>query len=258
MALSLSTIAAKDSAGTAIAGGLLAGDKSGAGTGPFVLGNLIVDGAAGTNLLGIDASGRLTANAVQSGTWTVQPGNTANTTSWKVQLYDGTTNLPILAGSSGAPAASAPALAVSVRDANANGQTTMNASAPVAIASDQTVIIKGTTTSSGLTNSRVVSAATTNATSLKASAGNVFSIRVFNVAAYDVYLKLYNKASAPTVGTDTPIWTIPLKTGTGYSEHFHLGLNFSTGIAYAITKLQADTDTTAVAASDVTGTIGWI
>ena len=115
-----------------------------------------------------------------------------------------------------------------------------------------------TTTSAGTTNTRVVAAATTNATNLKASAGNIFSIRVFNVAAYDVFLKLYNKASSPTVGTDTPVWTIPIKAGTGFSEHFHLGYQLGTGISYAITKLQADSDTTAVAASDVTGTIGWI
>ena len=213
-----------------------------------------VQGVAGGTAVPISG----TLAATQSGTWTVQPGNTANTTAWKVQLYDGTTNLPILAGSSGAPASTAPALAVSVRDANANGQTTMASSAPVTFASDQTIAIKATTTTNGTTASRVVSAATTNATNLKASAGKMMSVRVFNVAAYDVFLKFYNKASAPTVGTDTPVWTIPLKTGTGFSEHFHLGFDFSTGISYAITKLQADSDTTAVAASDVTGTIGWI
>jgi hypothetical protein len=73
-----------------------------------------------------------------------------------------------------------------------------------------------------------------------------------------VFLKLYNKASAPTVGTDTPVFTIPLKAGTGYSKSFLYGRNFATGIAYGITKLQADSDTTALAAGDVTGSIGWI
>jgi hypothetical protein len=34
--------------------------------------------------LNVDASGRLWTAAVQSGTWTVQPGNTANTTAWLV------------------------------------------------------------------------------------------------------------------------------------------------------------------------------
>lgn len=197
----------------------------------------------------------------QSGTWTVQPGNTANTTPWLIKINDGTTALPVLAASSGSPAATVPALPVSVRDANPN-QTADYAksvgAAPVMWPQDQAIALRATTTTNGTTSSRVVAAATTNATNLKASAGKMMSVRVFNVAAYDVFLKFYNKASAPTVGTDTPVWTIPLKTGTGFSEHFHLGFDFSTGISYAITKLQADTDTTAVAASDVTGTIGWI
>lgn len=111
---------------------------------------------------------------------------------------------------------------------------------------------------SGATSSRVVSAATTNATSLKASAGNIVNIDVFNVAAYDVFLKIYNKASAPTVGTDTPVWTIPLKTAQGYARTFPVGKSLATGIAYAITKLQADSDTTVVVAGDVTGSIDWI
>lgn len=113
-------------------------------------------------------------------------------------------------------------------------------------------------TANGTTSSRVLAAATTNATSLKASAGNIARIDLFNVAAYDVFVKFYNKASAPTVGTDTPVWTAPLKAGTGYSSDFLFGKSFATGIAYAITKLVADADTTAVAAGDVTGAIDWV
>jgi len=119
----------------------------------------------------------------------------------------------------------------------------------VGLPTDQAVPNKVQAQSSGTTGSRVVASASSNtATSLKASAGNIYEIDVFNVAAYDVFLKLYNKASAPTVGSDTPVWTIPIKTGTGYSRSFPFGRNFSTGIAYAITKLQADSDTTALAA----------
>jgi hypothetical protein len=110
----------------------------------------------------------------------------------------------------------------------------------------------------GATPSRVNAGASTNATSLKASAGNIYGIHVFNVAAYDVFLKFYNKASAPTVGTDTPVWTIPVKAGGGFSANFPVGTPFSTGVAYAITKLQADSDTTAVAAGDLTGRITWM
>lgn len=54
MAASLSTVAAKDSAGTAIAGGLLAIDKSGAGSGPFFLGHAIVD-MQGVNVAAVKA-----------------------------------------------------------------------------------------------------------------------------------------------------------------------------------------------------------
>jgi len=111
--------------------------------------------------------------------------------------------------------------------------------------------------SNGTTSSRVVAASSTNATSLKASAGNAFNIDLFNTAAYTVFVKFYNKASAPTVGTDTPVWTLPIVQGTSYSRTFPFGKSFSTGIAYAITKLQADSDTTAVVAGDVTGAIDW-
>lgn len=46
-------------------------------------------------------------------------------------IHDGTTALPVLAGSSGAPAASSPALPVSIRDVNANGSALAASSAPV-------------------------------------------------------------------------------------------------------------------------------
>lgn len=162
-----------------------------------------------------------------------------------------------------------PAIAVTLSGANTNGQATMANSAPVVIASNQTtlpvsqttefgVVVVPRATANGATSSRINAAASTNSTSLKASAGQLYNLDVFNVAAYDVFLKFYNKASAPTVGTDVPIWTIPIKAGAGYSNAFVAGKTFSTGIAYAITKLQADTDTTAVAAGDVTGTVDWI
>lgn len=69
MAVSLSTIAAKDSGGTAIAGGLQAQDKSGAGTGPFTLGQILIDGVAGVNMAQVTA-----ANAVKvDGSAVTQP-----------------------------------------------------------------------------------------------------------------------------------------------------------------------------------------
>jgi len=95
----------------------------------------------------------------------------------------------------------------------------------------------------------LVSAATTNAASVKATAGNLFELSLFNVTAATVYLKLYNKASAPTVGTDVPIMTIPVAAGALYAAEFgRVGKRFATGIALAITGAPAATDATAVAA----------
>lgn len=235
----MATINVKDAAGSTVAleKPLVAGQAAMAASRPVVI-------ASDQSALPV-----ATHAVTQSGTWTVQPGNTANTTAWKVQLYDGTTALPILAASSGPPATNVPAVAVSIRDVNANVQS----GAPVTI-----VAQTPTATANGNTASRVNAANSTNATSLKASAGQLYEIDVFNVAAYNVFLKLYNKASAPTVGTDTPVITIPIQAGGGYSRTFAMGRTFGTGIAYAITKLQADSDTTVVAAGDLTGSIGWV
>ncbi len=54
------------------------------------------------------------------------------------------------------------------------------------------------------TGFRKLSAASTNATSLKASAGTLFALYAVNLNAAMRYVKFYDKASAPTVGTDVP------------------------------------------------------
>ena len=110
-------------------------------------------------------------------------------------------------------------------------------------------------TSGGCSISRTLSAAGTNATSVKAGAGQVFGVRAFNANAATRYLKLYNKASAPTVGTDTPVDTIPLPSGTTTGFMLDSGVAFGTGIAFALTTGIADSDTGAVAANDIEVTI---
>jgi hypothetical protein len=105
-----------------------------------------------------------------------------------------------------------------------------------------------------LLNARIASAASTNATSVKPAPGTLYGIHVHNTSAAAKFLKLYNKASAPTVGTDTPVLTVPIAAGVSRDINFgDIGLAFSLGIAYAITNLVADSDTTVVAANDVVG-----
>ena len=106
-------------------------------------------------------------------------------------------------------------------------------------------------TTGGLSISRVLSAASTNATSAKASAGQVFGWYLYNDNAAERYFKLYNKASAPTVGTDTPVITIPIPAGSAANVFTETGIAFATGIAYAVTTAAADSDTGAVAANEI-------
>lgn len=96
------------------------------------------------------------------------------------------------------------------------------------------------------------SAATTNATSVKATAGNLYVLNISNLSAAPKFVKLYNKASAPTVGTDVPLDVFEVAANSSRSLPFGTsGIRFTTGIAYAITGAQPDSDTTAVAAGDV-------
>lgn len=110
------------------------------------------------------------------------------------------------------------------------------------------------TTKANLASRIVSSANTTNATSGKASAGNLHQVSAYNTNAAVRYLKLYNKATAPTVGTDTPVLTIPLPpTSIVNFSYPNGGFYFSTGIAYALTTGAADADTGAVGAADILG-----
>lgn len=71
---------------------------------------------SGAQYMGINSGGNLTGwnGAVsQSGTWTVQPGNTANTTPWLTTINQGGNSATVKAGSS-RPLASDPSLVVSL------------------------------------------------------------------------------------------------------------------------------------------------
>lgn len=106
----------------------------------------------------------------------------------------------------------------------------------------------------GTTPFMLVSIATTNATIVKAAGGKLHTITAINTGNSIAYLKIYNKATAPTVGTDVPvlIYAIPYNSaGAGISITLPFGVNFATGISYAITGAPATADTTAIAANQV-------
>lgn len=114
-----------------------------------------------------------------------------------------------------------------------------------------------TGTTNGTTTTTLNSAATTNAANVKATAGLVFNISVMNTSAATKYVRLYNKATAPTVGTDVPVMVIAVPATSSKEITINYGLKFATGIGYSITNAAGATDATAVAAGDVQLLINW-
>lgn len=122
------------------------------------------------------------------------------------------------------------------------------------------VTVSGSLTSGGTTTNTPAtptadnynSAASTNSRTIKSSAGTLYSIAATNVNAAVRYLKLYNTASAPTVGTTTPVLTLAIPAAGSLAINFGaMGHRFATGISMALTTGAADTDATAVAASEI-------
>lgn len=109
-------------------------------------------------------------------------------------------------------------------------------------------------TAGGLTPHVAVSTAGANPTSVKAAPGRVYSIQAFNLNAFARFLKIYNKASAPTVGSDPVVKNllIPGNTsGAGLVLSWPQGFALATGIAYALTTGGSSGDTGAVALGEV-------
>ncbi len=96
----------------------------------------------------------------------------------------------------------------------------------------------------------LVSAATTNATIVKATPGRVLGVVASNTSAAWKFLKLHNQTTLPTAGTGV-VQTIGLPPNTTIEWFSDGGVAFTTGIGLTITNLVADADATAVAVSDV-------
>ena len=117
-----------------------------------------------------------------------------------------------------------------------------------------TVTVSGTVTANQGTltvgtNYNLVTAATTNAAVVKATAGSLYELSVANLTASTIYVKFYNKATAPTVGTDVPLVTIPVAANVTFMQPLGvIGKRFSAGIGIAVTGAAAAADATAVTA----------
>lgn len=138
---------------------------------------------------------------------------------------------------------------------DANGGLWVSLATKLDSTNDSISAVVNAQTTGGATPYQLISAATTNATNVKSSAGQLYMITASNVNASPRYLKIYDKASTPTVGTDTPKFTfiIPGNTaGSGTNIPIPAqGVSFTNGISFALTTGIAVSDTGAVAASEL-------
>lgn len=96
------------------------------------------------------------------------------------------------------------------------------------------------------------SAASTNGALIITGTSGLQAFFASNSGASDAWVRLFNKATAPVVGTDIPEMLIRVAAGGQFelSPGFN-GYRFPLGLGIAITGGSADTDTTAVAAGQV-------
>jgi hypothetical protein len=103
------------------------------------------------------------------------------------------------------------------------------------------------------------SAASSNLTNAKPTAGRAYTYQGCNTTASTIYLRIYNAASttAVTVGTTAPFagpYAFPATTcvqATTFAAD--LGIYASAGLTYAFGTTPADTDATAITAGGIAG-----
>lgn len=114
------------------------------------------------------------------------------------------------------------------------------------------VAVQYRATTSGLSATHLVSAATTNATVVKASAGKVLGWYLANTNAAWRYVKLHNQTTTPTAGTGV-VRTIGIPPNGVASFFSEGGIALATGIALTTVTGSADADATAVGVGDIVG-----
>jgi len=79
----------------------------------------------------------------------------------------------------------------------------------------------------------------------------LFGYYISNQNAAVIYVKFYNKATAPTVGTDTPVVTFAIPAASAANQEFSGGIPFSLGMGIGATTGVADDNTGAPGASEI-------
>jgi hypothetical protein len=183
----------------------------------------------------------------------------ASTTTWTIGMV-GVTNYdsvnvainnvrPQIRTNGGAP--------VIVEGGNLTGIATVTTVTGVTTVSTVTNVTNAGTPTAPATPYFVNSAATTNGALVLTGTSGLQALYATNIGATAAFVKLYNKATAPTVGTDVPEMIIPVPAavsgvpGVAQIRPGFNGYRFALGLGIAITGGVADSDTTAVAAGQV-------
>jgi hypothetical protein len=99
------------------------------------------------------------------------------------------------------------------------------------------------------TTTTVTGTASTNAALVTGSGATLLESTVFNPTAATIYVKYYNKSTAPVPASDSAVVVIPVPAGE--ARHISFGANgkrFATGLGRSIVGGSAANDATAVAA----------
>lgn len=229
-----------------------------------------VDGTGGS----FPVSGTVTAN--QGGTWDIR--NISGTVSLptgaatSTKQSDGSQKTQIVDGSGNVAGMTSNAVDVNIKSGNpttitATQGTASNLKVAATLDAETTKVIgtvnpgntanttpwlvtQSVATSGGANIYRNISLVATGV-NIKASAGQIYGWYLYNNASSVRYVKFYNKATAPTVGTDVPVLTLSLPANAAANVSFPSGVAFSLGIGIGATTGVADNDSGAPSANDV-------
>jgi len=251
------------------------GQTSSANSAPVVIANdqsaITVTGTVSANISGSisntsfavtqSTAASLNATVVGTGTFAVQA---AQSGTWNITNISGTVSLPTGAATS----AKQPALGTA-GTASSDVLTVQGIASMTALKVDGSAVtqpVSGTVTAnagtgtmtvtvvSGATGGdstfHLVSAASTNATNIKASAGKVTGWYVYNSNANARKVAFHNTAGTPTAGSSIHS-SIVIPGLAAANVSFPDGIDFSTGIAITTVTDLTDAGSTAVALNDL-------
>ncbi len=180
-------------------------------------------------------------SVTQSGTWTVQPGNTANTTAWFM-------NAGQVAGT---------ATAVNTGTASAGTQRVVLATDQPALTNSQPVNLAPSTSGGWSVSSQTNLTTTATVSGAVAKFGGYMFL---NLNATPAYIQVFNLATsgAVTLGTTTPTFVVPIPANSTAANGAGANLELTNGIAMS-TGIQVAATTTATGATTVTtGLTGFV